>query len=187
MPQLKSFKKRHPNVHIRIHTLAPNDMLEALKSREIDAAISWPNDFSADDEFSVYDLCSMNLTLAVNSLHPFASMDRIPVELMNNETCYMLSFSNQQLTKKNVHNDLVRAGLSNLNVCECSYTEEIFMQLELNNSIALVPDFFSNFTNNQIVYREMDINQKIGATLSFINFKNNKNPSLDLLRRSMRK
>ena len=61
------------------------------------------------------------------------------------------------------------------------------MQLELNNSIALVPDYFRNFTNSQIVYREMDIDKNLGAVLTFCNLESNKNPTLDLLRRSMRK
>lgn len=187
MPQLKEFKRRYPNVQIKMHTLTPNDMQQALKSREIDAAVCWPYDFLADDDLTVYDLCHMNLILAVNSLHPFATMDRIPAELMKNETCYMLSYSNQQLTKKNVHSDLLRAGLSDLNICECSYTEEVFMQLEMNNSIALVPDYFRNYTNSQTVYRDVDIDKKLGATLTFCNLRSNKNPALDLLRRSMRK
>lgn len=187
MPQLKEFKRRYPNVQIKMHTLTPNDMQQALKSREIDAAVCWPYDFLADDDLTVYDLCHMNLILAVNSLHPFATMDRIPAELMKNETCYMLSYSNQQLTKKNVHSDLLRAGLSDLNISECSYTEEVFMQLEMNNSIALVPDYFRNYTNSQTVYRDVDIDKKLGATLTFCNLRSNKNPALDLLRRSMRK
>lgn len=187
MPQLKEFKRRYPNVQIKTHTLTPNDMQQALKSREIDAAVCWPYDFLADDDLTVYDLCHMNLILAVNSLHPFATMDRIPAELMKNETCYMLSYSNQQLTKKSLHNDLLRAGLSELNICECSYTEEVFMQLEMNNSIALVPDYFRNYTNSLTVYRELGIDKKLGATLTFCNLKSNKNPALDLLRRSMRK
>jgi len=187
MPQLKNFKRKYPNVQIRIHTLSPNYMQQALKSREIDAAVCWPYDFLADDDLTVYDLCNMNLILAVNSLHPFAFMERIPAELMKNETCYMLSASNQQLTKKSLHNELLRAGLSELNICECSHTEEVFMQLELNNSIALVPDYFRSFTNSQTVYREMDIDKKLGAVLTFCNLESNKNPTLDLLRRSMRK
>lgn len=187
MPQLKDFKRRYPSLQIMTRTLTPNDMQQALKSREIDAAICWPYDFLADDDLMVYDLCHMNLILAVNSLHPFATMERIPAELMKHETCYMLSYSNQQLTKKNVQNDLFRAGLSDLNICECSYTEEVFMQLEMNNRIALVPDYFRGYTNSQIVYRDMDIDKKLGATLTFCNLRSNKNPALDLLRRSMRK
>ncbi|HHV41359.1 MAG TPA: LysR family transcriptional regulator [Clostridiaceae bacterium] len=187
MPQLKDFKRRYPNVQIRIHTLSPNYMQQALKTREIDVAVCWPYDFLADDDLTVYDLCNMNLILAVNTLHPFASMERIPAELMKNETCYMLSASNQQLTKKSLQSELIRAGLSELNICGCSHTEEVFMQLELNNSIALVPDYFRSFTNSQIVYREMDIDKKLGAVLTFCNLESNKNPTLDLLRRSMRK
>jgi predicted RNA binding protein with dsRBD fold (UPF0201 family) len=61
------------------------------------------------------------------------------------------------------------------------------MQLEMNNSIALVPDYFRNFTDTQIVYREIDTDKKLGAVLTFCNLKSNKNPTLDLLRRSMRK
>lgn len=187
MPQLKDFKRRYPNVQIRIHTLSPNYMQQALKTREIDVAVCWPYDFLADDDLTVYDLCNMNLILAVNTLHPFASMERIPADLMKNETCYMLSASNQQLTRKSLQSELIRAGLSELNICECSHTEEVFMQLELNNSIALVPDYFRSFTNSQIVYREMDIDKKLGAVLTFCNLESNKNPTLDLLRRSMRK
>lgn len=187
MPQLKEFTKRYPNVQLRIHTLTPNDMQEALKSREIDAAVCWPYDFLADEDLMVYDLCHMNLILAVNSLHPFASMDRIPAELMKNETCYMLSYSNQQLTQKSVRNDLLHAGLAEMKICECAHTEEVFMQLELNNSIAFVPDYFRDFTNSQAVFREMDVDKKLGAKLTFCNLKSNKNPTLDLLRRSMRK
>ncbi|HMM05472.1 MAG TPA: LysR family transcriptional regulator [Clostridiales bacterium] len=187
MPELKDFKRRYPSLQIMTRTLTPNDMQQALKSREIDAAICWPYDFLADDDLMVYDLCHMNLILAVNSLHPFATMERIPAELMKDETCYMLSYSNQQLTKKNVQSDLFRAGLSELNICECSYTEEVFMQLEMNNRIALVPDYFRGYTNSQIVYRDMDIDKKLGATLTFCNLRSNKNPALDLLRRSMRK
>ena len=78
MPQLKDFKRRYPNVQIRIHTVSPNYMQQALKSGEIDAAVCWPYDFLADDDLTVYDLCNMNLILAVNSQHPFASMERIP-------------------------------------------------------------------------------------------------------------
>ncbi len=187
MPQLKDFKGRYPNVQIRIHTVSPNYMQQALKSGEIDAAVCWPYDFLADDNLTVYDLCNMNLILAVNSQHPFASMERIPAELMKHETCFMLSASNQQLTQKNLQSELIHAGLSELNICECSHTEEVFMQLELNNSIALVPDYFRNFTNSQIVYREMDIDKNLGAVLTFCNIESNKNPTLDLLRRSMRK
>lgn len=187
MPQLKDFKNRYPEVQIRILTVSPNDMLEALKSGEIDAAICWPYDFLADDELTVYELCNMNLILAVNSKHPFASMERIPAELMKNETCYMLSFSDQQLTKKDLQKDLIRAGLSELNICECSHAEEVFMQLELNNSIALVPDYFRSFTKSQVVYRELDIDKNLGAVITFCNLKSNKNPTLHLLRRRMRK
>jgi hypothetical protein len=61
------------------------------------------------------------------------------------------------------------------------------MQLELNNSIALVPDYFRSFTNNQVVYRELDIDKNVGAVITFCNLKSNKNPTLDLLRRRMRK
>jgi DNA-binding transcriptional LysR family regulator len=174
-------------VQIRTHTVSPNYMQQALKSSEIDAAVCWPYDFLADEDLTVYDLCDMNLILAVNSLHPFASMERIPAELMKHETCYMLSASNQQLTKKDLQSELTHAGLSELNICECSTTEEVFMQLEMNNSIALVPDYFRNFTDTQIVYREIDTDKKLGAVLTFCNLKSNKNPTLDLLRRSMRK
>lgn len=187
MPQLKDFKRRYPNVQLRIHTVSPNYMQKALKSGEIDAAVCWPYDFLADDDLTVYDLCNMNLILAVNSQHPFASMERIPAGVMKHETCFMLSASNQQLTKKSLQKELLHAGLSDLNICECSHTEEVFMQLELNNSIALVPDYFRNFTNSQIVYREMDIDKNLGAVLTFCNLESNKNPTLDLLRRSMRK
>lgn len=187
MPQLKNLKSRYPNVQMKIHTLSPNYMQQALKSREIDAAVCWPYDFLADDDLIVYDLCNMNLILAINSLHPFASMERIPAELMKHEICYMLSASNQQLTKKDLRSELIGAGLSELNICECSSTEEVFMQLEMNKSIALVPDYFRSFTDSQIVYREMDIDKKPGAVLTFCNLKSNKNPTLDLLRRSMRK
>ena len=187
MPQLKDFTRRYPNVKIRIHTLPPNDMQEALKSREIDAAVCWPYDFLADGDLTVYDLCNMNLILAINPLHPFASMERIPAELMKHETCYMLSFSNQHLTQKDLHSEFLQAGLSELNICECAHTEEVFMQLEMNNSIALVPDYYRSFANSQAVYRELDLDKKVGALLTFCNLKSNKNPTLDLLRRSMRK
>lgn len=187
MPQLKNFTRRYPSVQLRTYTLSPNDMQQALKSQEIDAAVCWPYDFLADNDLTVYELCNMNLSLAVNSMHPFASMDRIPAELMKQETCYMLSARNQQLTKKNLHSEFLSVGLSELNICECSYPEEVFMQLELNNSIALVPDYFRNFTNSQIVYREMDIDKALESVLTFCHLKSNKNSSLQLLRRSMRR
>lgn len=187
MPELKDFKKRYPEVQIRIRTVPPNHMQEALKSGEIDAAVCWPYDFLTDDDLTVYELCNMNLILAVNSQHPFASMERIPAELMKNETCFMLSASNQQQTQKDLRKNLIRAGLSEMNICECSHAEEVFMQLELNNSIALVPDYFRSFTNSQVVYREMDLDKNLGAVITFCNLKSNKNPTLDLLRRRMRK
>ena len=53
MPELKDFKKRYPEVQIRIRTVPPNRMQEALKCGEIDAVVWWPYEFLSDDDLTV--------------------------------------------------------------------------------------------------------------------------------------
>ena len=50
-----------------------------------------------------------------------------------------------------------------------------------------MPDHFRHFTNERIVYKDIDIKRILSARLSFCCLKDNQNSALELLRRSLKK
>ncbi len=182
MPRLKRFREVFPNISLEVRLNSPRYLIESLKRYEVDAILCWSEDMEQDPDLELTDVGSFPICMAAGINHPIARVPKVPVSMMANQKSVMIELNGMPNSYRNVGNSWAKVGFDPISVTRVDNMEEVLFYVEMEDGVALVPEYVSYHATGMMVFRPLDIPGKdITMGLGVARLKTNQNPALDSL------
>jgi DNA-binding transcriptional LysR family regulator len=186
MPELIKFREMHKAIDLDVQIISLRHIIEELLLGNVDAVVAVPYDFySSSDIFRIDELFESNFGVAMGTHHHLAAYDTIDPELLKCETAIVLENKGMPDSESTMYKEYKLLGLELRNQKRVSQVEEVFLSLQLNDGIALVPTFYWTngrlFNNERITFRPLQTSRPPSMKWAYIRLQGNKNPNLNLL------
>ncbi len=158
-------------------------MIQNLKLGITDIIINWPYDMQETKGIIVQSLGEFKSSLACAPNHPLASAKTVSYSDLRKYPLVTIDLSKMPYTYQFMFNDWAQMGmtaLSPLDSKRISNMDELILELEMNQSIALIPEFMKNKNTDSLVYLDLDIKNPPIFRLAAGYLEDNPNPVLPL-------
>ena len=183
MPRLKKFRDLYPHINLDVQLLEPRYLIESLKRGETDAALCWPEDRELDAELDVTLVGTFPICVAAGINHPFSRMEKVPPDLLREQNSVLIELNGMSSSYRSMCNSWAQMGFEPLSVTRVNKMEEILFYVELEDAVALLPNYVAYNSTGMLVFRPLDMpkEEQPTVTLAVAHMKNNQNPALQSL------
>ena len=184
MPRLKRFRATFTHINLDVRLISPRYMMESLKRGETDAALCWMEDLEQDPDLEVIRIGTFPLWVAAGVDHPFAGMERVPLSLLREENSVTIELKGAPSGYRPMHSAWVQAGFEPRSITKVDKMEEVLFLVELQDAVALVPDYVVHNATGKLVFRPLEMpegERPLTVTLAVERLKSNENPALNSL------
>ena len=181
MSRLRYFKKHYPTIRLTVNITSPRYMVERLKRGECDIAICWPYDMMEAKELTVHALSEFKSYLVCSADHSLAGCSRVSPEKLQGEHFALVDLRGMPATQRMMYKDWKNLGLlppSESATGQINRMEELLFTVELDNCVALVPEFVRNNTTGNLSFLELDMPNPPMFLMGAGYLSGNPNPSL---------
>lgn len=180
IPLLQTFRKRFSDVHMEQRIMDAPSLLAALQNKDIDAVVAPPYDYLDNKNIVLQELAHFPMILVMCKSHPLTRYDAVPISVLQEEKCVILTYQNQPQSEKNFLESCRASGIRFQELREMNHLDEILLYLINSQDVAFLPSFVANYLNNFVVSRPLQ-DCRMHLTFSFSHLKGNKNPILSAL------
>ena len=186
LPELMAFRKIHKSIDLDVQIIDLQHIIEELLLGNVDAVVAVPYDFYSNSSiFRIDELFESVFGLAMGTHHHLTAYDEVDPELLKSETAIVLENKGMPGSASTMYNEHKLLGLEPHNQKGVSQVEEVFLSLQLNDSIALVPSFYwasGELINSEgVTFRPLKTDRPPSMKWAYIRLCGNKNPNLNLL------
>ncbi len=185
MPRFRKFQKDCPAVKLNVEIVEPRNILGVLKRGEADVAICWPYDLELDPEFTLEKIADFKVSVAISCDHPFATLDKVPPELLQKEKHVILEPRGVPNAYRTFRNGWLQMGFEPQTVRKVHQIEELLFFAQLDGDVAFLPDFVKNNITGDVLFKELDTDTPPVLTLTTAYRKDNKSPILPAIIRAL--
>lgn len=186
IPELIAFREMHKAIDLDVQIISLHHIIEELLMGNVDAVVAVPYDFySSSNIFRIDELFESDFGVAMGAHHHLTAYDTIDPELLKRETAIVLENKGMPDSASTMYHEHKLLGLEPRNQKGVSQVEEVFLSLQLNDSIALVPSFYWTydrlFNSERITFRPLKTSRPPSMKWAYVRLRGNKNPNLNLL------
>jgi DNA-binding transcriptional LysR family regulator len=191
IPELTAFRKKYKAVSLDVLIVNLRHIVEELLIGSVDAVVAVPYDFySSPSIFRVDELFESTFGVAMSSHHHLSIQKAIAPKDLKNETAIVLDNKGMPDSANTMYNEYKLLGFEPRHQKRVSQVEEVFLSLQLSNSIALIPSFYWTYnrllSSKQITFRPLETDKPPQMKWAYVRLRENKNPNLSLLLESLR-
>lgn len=150
-PYLKKYKKKYPNIRLKIHNSSTPTMLEALRNNKLDCAILvFPLSYN-EDGFEINTL-SLFQDIAIAGME-YKQLDKVPLSLKDINEYPIITIDKGTMTNTILKKIFSDNGLVLQPDIELATTDLIVPTVVNNLGIGFVPEFFAeeSLKRNEII------------------------------------
>ncbi|MDR0850980.1 MAG: LysR family transcriptional regulator [Clostridiales Family XIII bacterium] len=147
MERFKAFQSEYPDIEINLNVESPDKLIGLLKNRQSDVIFGALYEMLQDPDCNVIELREDEAVLICGSDHPFAKMDHVTADMLNQEIFFMSAPKSLPLTYKKFRSKWLAAGFEPKDVHPVRNLDEILMMIDLGRGVALLPAFISDNVN----------------------------------------
>lgn len=183
MPRLKRFRNQFPQINLDVQLLEPRYLIESLKRGETDAVLCWPDDMEVDPELEVTRVGTFPICVAAGINHPFSRLEKVPPSMLQDENSVIIELKGMPNSYRTMRSSWVQVGFEPKSVTKVNKMEEILFYVELEDAVALLPNYVAYNSTGMLVFRPLDIpkEEELTMTLAVAHLKDNQNPALKSL------
>ncbi|MFD1416618.1 LysR family transcriptional regulator [Oceanobacillus jeddahense] len=167
-PAIIKFKQSYPNVKLSVHGLKTDDIKNGLLENELDLGITFlPVE---EKEFASVPLFTEELTLAVPSGHPIASLKEIDMEKLKNISAILLPES--YFLRQLIDRYCTEMGFSLQPILEMTTLESLLRMVSEGVGVTILPEPYLDSLDHSEVVKVKLINPTPQREIGFIYRKN---------------
>lgn len=181
LPRFRYFKKHFPKITLTICVCTPYEMHEKLRRGACDIAVTWPHDMLDQEGITVQNLTEFKSSVACSTDHPLAGNKCITPEQLSAERLAMIDLHGMPSTYRAMCSDWKKLNIappSTLSFDRINSLEELLLVLELDNVIAVVPEYVKDNTRANLSFLDLKMKHPPMFTVSACYLTDNPNPAL---------
>ena len=159
MSRLRYFKTHYPQIKLTMTIVSPRYMVDRLRRGECDIAICWPYDMMEAEELSVQNLAEFKPYVICAKDHPLAALKSVVPEKLVGERFSLVDLRGMPATQRMMYKDWKNLGLMppvEPSFDQVNRMEELLFAVNMDNVVALVPEFVRNNITGHIAFLELD-------------------------------
>jgi DNA-binding transcriptional LysR family regulator len=166
VPQLvKNFADHYPDVAIQLKEMGGDDQVVALRSGEIDIAISYT---APSEEFDSRELAPESLIVVLNDQHPLAKQSVIAIADLTQDRLILPSKHVAATLAEAVMLEFADYGLKPRSIQEVATWQTAIGLVAVGVGVTIMPDSVSAYTRENVVTRPItNIRRKVRLLLSW--------------------
>ena len=183
-PMMKEFRREYSQAEIEARILLPWMLQEALFNKNVDAIVLPTAAMLPHKDVVLQEVAVFPMILICRKDHPLVQMGEVPLSRLPQYTAEVLSYERMSYAKSAFTQACFDAGIRFKSMLQKDYIEEIFVNLMNNEDVGFLPEFLKDYLNDFLVARPLE-GQPMQMSFSFCYFRNNRNPILKALDRSL--
>jgi DNA-binding transcriptional LysR family regulator len=176
-PLLEDFASAYPNINISVSSYQPLQLANDLISDKIEVGLFEAGDCNTNHLLKSHTISKEKLAILVSSDHIFASMDKVSLKDLANQTLVFMR-DNRWLSQR-IMQYLSSFGLEHYDIQYSDHIDTLAMKIIETNGIAIVPEHLESMKRNRISLLPLD--DDLSINLCLVHKKSNTNPSIKLL------
>ncbi len=184
--RLKGFQRQFPKVRLNLRVVEPRHIMGMIKEGVADLAICWPYDFAADETLGVLPIASFEILAVVRAASPEARAERLSAKAISGKQVALLEPGIMQNTYRAMRHDWLANGLEPAGLIRLQKLEDILLEVELNDALALVPAFVREHVAGGLAFKKLDLGQPIRMEVAACYLPDNLNPAVARLLDSLK-
>jgi DNA-binding transcriptional LysR family regulator len=180
LPEIvRSFRERHPEVHLELAAQTSSQQLEGLRRGAFDVGIVVsPSERSPDDAFEFDLLFRADMCTAVPAGHRLARRRRMALAQLANEPFVMLSALQSPAFMGAIYSACSRAGFVPRVVQEASPIQAVLAMVACGVGVSLVPDAVRAAGHEAVAFVSLTDRPKLDYGLSAVWLRERESPLL---------
>lgn len=181
LPRFRYFKKHFPKISLTICMCTPSEMYEKLRHGACDIAVTWPYDMTEQPDISVQILTEFKASVACSAEHHLANNKFITLEQLSAERLALIDLHGMPSTYRAMCTDWKKLNIappSSLSFDRINSLEELLFVVELDNVIAMVPEYVKNNSKSNLAFLDLKMKNPPMFSVSACYLTDNPNPSL---------
>lgn len=186
MPRLQEFARRHPDIHLNILLMDPVDLQHSLDNEMVDLIVTWKNKMEFEEPVQEQFVGCFPLMAVVGNNHPYAGMGKIAPELLETQEVMMIEWkesSDSYDSYYNLSSSWKQLGVEPESVVLFSKMENLLTQLQIQESIALLPSYVAGNSTGTIRFLELEVEPEKQPQMELVSVYHEKqlNPAMIFL------
>ncbi len=152
MPALSQLRKTHPDLKLILHDMSPKEQMDALRSGEVDVAITGQEGATCARDFHSRKLCTLGVCAALSASDPLALRKKI--SLIDLKKRNFIGIDEDQMPGRNrwMTSLCRKAGFKPRFAAVTDGITHVLSMVGSESAVTLVPDYFRSTSHPGIVF-----------------------------------
>lgn len=155
IPSLQAFQKAYPQLNLKTITLPPHKVMQAIDTREIDAAIGFPQEFESNPALQHRIFREDHLLVAMAPQHPLASVPSITLEQISSQTITVVHPQQAPMVDRYMYGIWSKANFAPQKVMHAATLDDALLDVALGNAIILITEHSQPYCSPFLTYRHL--------------------------------
>jgi LysR family transcriptional activator of glutamate synthase operon len=157
MPRMQEFARRHPDIHLNILLMEPVDLQHSLDNEMVDLIVTWKDKMEFDEPVQEQSIGQFPLMAVVGTNHPYAEMGKIDPALLETQEVMVIEWKESSDSYYTLSSSWKQFGVEPASVVVFSKMENLLTQLQIQESIALLPSYVAGNSTGTIRFLELEV------------------------------
>lgn len=166
IPAFRSFKKTYSQLNVKVLMMPPHNIVSALDSHEIDAAIGFPQEFAYIPNLQHRVIRTDRLVLALSPEHPLAGTEDPLLDELNEQVFVVVHPQKAPMVDRYMYQIWEQAGLRPQKVIHADSLEDALLDVALGNAVILITEQGQPFCNPMLVYKRPKVLEDLNIEIA---------------------
>lgn len=176
IPAFRIFQSTYPQLNLKVVIVPPHKIMQAINTREIDAAIGFPYEFESNTalQYRIFRKDKLLVVMAQN--HPLAASLNLSLEELNAQTVTVVHPQKAPLIHQYMCSIWAKVGFSPSKVIHANTLDDAIIEVALGNAIMLITEHSKSFCNTSLVFHNPRDLDGLNVDIAIAWNKNRNNP-----------
>ncbi|UYO64340.1 LysR family transcriptional regulator [Acetobacterium wieringae] len=178
IPSFRIFQSSYPQLNLKVLIVPPHKIMQAITTREIDAAIGFPYEFESNTTLEHRIFRNDKLLVALAQNHPLAKSSDLNLEQLNAQTVTVVHPQKSPLIHQYMCNIWAKAGFAPNKVIHAATLDDAIIEVAIGNAIMLITEHSKSFCNSSLTFHNPRALDALHVEIAVAWNKNLNNPIL---------
>lgn len=159
IPSFHVFQNTYPQLNLKVVIVPPHKIMQAIDTREIDAAIGFPYEFESNTTLQHRIFRRDKLLVAMAQNHPLAKCSNLSLEQLNAQTVTVVDPQKAPLVHRYMCSIWAEAGFAPNKLIHAATLDDAIIEVAIGNAIMLITEQSKPFCSSTLTFhnpRELD-------------------------------
>lgn len=170
------FKNAYPQMYVKTVIIPPHKVMQAIDTREIDAAVGFPQEFESNPGLQYRVFRKDKLMVAMAPHHPFAAYSDITVAQLSTQTAAVVHPEKAPMVDRYMQSLWEKIDFKPANVIHATTLDDALLDVAIGNAIILITEQSKPFCSPSLVYHHLRGSEKLNIEIAIAWDKSRNSP-----------